>query len=196
MKNTLNNASALRSAIRGIAVIAIAAVIGLSMTACKEEEGGDSFNGQTLISGVPSLATLKEYGISNSTINELINAARAADDDYKGYYEHTIDMGFMMKMKMLVFIWYNKTKTKYESVCDHLESELDLYWIQGDMSMGLSPIPSGTAEALNGSYIPDDDNLGDTFTCTVQFYLKDYNGVPKNALSVGFGTSSYSFFGF
>jgi len=49
MKNVLNNASALRSAIRGITVIAIAAIIGFGFISCGgDSSGGEKFNGQTL----------------------------------------------------------------------------------------------------------------------------------------------------
>ena len=196
MKNILNNASALRSAFRGIAVIAIAAVIGLSVTACKEDEG-DTFNGQTLKSGVPSNSTLKAYGISSNTINALINAARAADDpDYKGYYEYTINYTGMMKMKMLMFVWYNKTEDKHGIMCKKLETELELdYWQDGledYMSMGQSSIPKDTIKASSGTY-DIGDNIDDMFSCSVQFYLKNYQDVPKDTLAVGFSITSYSF---
>jgi len=194
MKSIFNNASALT--IRGIAVFAIAAVIGLSMTACGgDDEGGDKFNGQTLKSGAPSTSTLNTYKISGITFDDLIDAARAANDpDYKGYYEYTINEGGM-KMKNLIFVWYNKTEDNYDNMCEYLETELDLYWMPGleeYMSMGQSEIPEGTMQ-MSGGFYDTEDITSDFFVCSVQYYLKKYKDVPKDTLAVGFTVATISY---
>jgi len=139
---------------------------------------------------------LNKYKISGITLDGLNEAARAAaDPDYKGYYEYTInEQG--MKMEILMFVWYNKNLIKYESMCDYLEAKLDLdYWIDGlgeYMSMGQSEIPPGTIEASSGTY--DFVISGNKITissCSVQYYLKKYQEVPKDTLAVGFSTISY-----
>jgi len=81
-------------------------------------------------------------------------------------------------------------------MCKKLETELDFdYWMDGlgeYMSMGQSSIPEGTMKASSGAY-DIGDGLDDTFTCSVQFYLKNYQDVPKDTLAVGFSVTSYSF---
>jgi hypothetical protein len=199
-----------------IGTIALVAVIGFSMAACDDAAGGGGggggggsgssgkYNGHNLKSGSPPAATLSKYGISSAVMDRAFERARAAavDPDYKGYYDDVIYNEGGITMSMLCYIWYNKTRAKYESVCNALANDLD--WTVTDFDPGMydgTNIPPGTVLTTGGAY---DDSTSSSSTgysmktCTVMYYLKEYKDgkggtVPKDTLVVGFMNVKMSF---
>jgi len=177
----------MKNIIKLFVTIALVAVIGFSFTTCKDES--DSFNGHTLKSGVPSASTLKSYGIPSDALQGLFNAARAIntnDADYQGYYEDK-----NMFMKMLVFIWFNKTEEKYNATCEELKTQFDTYW-EDDLGQYLATggYPSDVVISKAGVY----ETTSDMSVCSAQYYLKNYKGISKGTLAVGFSKVDFSSF--
>jgi hypothetical protein len=193
----------MKNTIKFFGIITLVAMIGFTMTACSSggsktpsdpgsKGGGTKFQGQTLKTGTPSNTVLRNYGISSTDIQKLMDAARAVDSNYKGYYELTIKQSGMT-MKILMFIWYNKTREKYNAVCDVMEDEMGAYWMK-DLPIDVwGDFPPNTLLISSGMYDFDDD-VDDDFDmniCVVQFYLRKYEDVPANTFALGFATVTF-----
>ncbi|MDR0463764.1 MAG: hypothetical protein LBG94_01460, partial [Treponema sp.] len=111
-------------------IIALAAIIGLSMTAC-DPGGNDNNNNNNnnnnsssgnitvpgLTTGAPTSAMLTSVGISSTTYNGMSNSARsvaralADDPNYSGYVYGEDEYGYYLS-----FYWTNKTIAKYNAL--------------------------------------------------------------------------------
>jgi len=183
----------MKNVLKAFGLIALVAVIGFSIAACKEDDGGGNdgkFNGHTLSKGSPPAATLSKYGITTSVMDNVFAKARAVvDPDYLGYYEDTINQG--VKVSILCYVWLKKTKAKYDSVCATLGNDLE--WTFTGLDLGAisgSNIPKDTVTTTGGAY-GSESSLLSSKSCSVQYYLKDFkdengNTVPKDTLVVSF----------
>ena len=188
----------MKSVLKTIGIISLTLIIGFTMAGCKDDDtgGGGKFMGYTLRSGSPSAASLAVHGIQEGDIQGVFTAARAVttdDADYQGYYEHSetvSESGITITVKLLGFVWLNKTQAKYSATCSELESTFGYIMSGLEQYIPTEAMPAGTVLSsfgFNDKGIEDELNVN---VWAIQYWLRQYEGVDPNTMTLMFVSTS------